>query len=258
MRPKIEGALLSLDGIPMDEQCLAWRVKDNNGLAPYQSEFLNGQKFYLPFRCPETRTVNSELCSECKGKKEGDKGKTVAQRKQNHPRRYWGIITDPHESILSVAQFPFTENWLKTKDKLGISDKSMEKAKKAVNKAKGIVEEKVPEEKVPEEKPAIEKKKPRVKVAATKTAVKKKSQQEEPLPKAMALLQNSEAEAVEEVIMVKVQRFEHNGKSYYLNTTKYKLYDYQPDGGSKGLYHGRWDPATETIHAELADSDAEA
>lgn len=241
----------------MDEQCLAWRVKDDkDGLVRYQSEFLNGQKFYLPFRCPETRTVNSELCSECKGKKEGDKGKTVAQRKQNHPGRYWGIITDPHESILSVAQFPFTENWLKTKDKLGISDKSMGKANKAVDKAKGLAEEK-PTVVAEEVKPVVEKKKIRIKVATVKSVVKNKVAPEA-LPKVTALLQQSETETVEEVIMVKVQRFEHNGKSYYLNTTKYKLYDYQPDGGSKGLYHGRWDPATETIHAELADSDAEA
>jgi hypothetical protein len=250
----------------MEEQCLAWRVKDDkDGLVRYQSEFLNGQKFYLPFRCPETRSVNSELCNECKGKKEGDKGKTLAQRKQNHPGRYWGIITDPHESILSVAQFPFTESWLKKKDSLGISDKSMGKADTAIKKAKGVAAaEEKPTVVAEEVKPVVEKKKPRIKTTEAKPEVKKKVPRKNvieevlPLPKATALLQQSETESVEEVIMVKVQRFEHNGKSYYLNTTKYKLYDYQPDGGCKGIYHGRWDPETETIHTELADSDAEA
>lgn len=274
MRPKIEAALLPLDDIPMEEQCLAWRVKDDkDGLVRYQSEFLNGQKFYLPFRCDEKKIVGSDLCSMCYGRREGDKNKTLAQRKQNHPGRYWGRVTDPHESILSVAQFPFTENWLKTKDKLGISDKSMGKAKKAVDKARGVVAEEVKpvvaEEVKPlvaeEVQPVVKKKKPRIKVASdAKPEVKKKVQRKKvveevlPVPKATALLQQSETETVEEVIMVKVQRFEHNGKKYHLNTIKYKLYDYQPDGGCKGLYQGRWDPATETIHAELPDSDAEA
>lgn len=249
----------------MDEQCLAWRVKDDkDGLVRYQSEFIGGQKFYLPFRCPEKRIVNSELCSECYRKREDDKNKTVAERKRFHPSRYWGLITEPHESILSVAQFPFTESWLKKKDNLGISDKNMAKAKNAVDKAKGVVEETKPMEEVKpvaveEAKPAVEKKKVRVKVAATKSPVKRKTiKKEEALPKATALLQQSETESVEEVITVKVQRFEHNGKNYYLNTTKYKLYDYQADGGCKGIYHGRWDPATETIHTELIDSDAES
>ena len=127
----------------MEEQCLAWRVKDDkDGLVRYQCEFIGGQKFYLPFRCLEKRIVGSELCSECYRKREDDKNKSLAERKRFHPSRYWGLITEPHESILSVAQFPFTESWLKKKDKLGISDKSMAKAKKAVDKAKGI-EEKV-------------------------------------------------------------------------------------------------------------------
>lgn len=241
----------------MEEQCLAWRVKDDkDGLVRYQCEFIGGQKFYLPFRCLEKRIVGSELCSECYRKREDDKNKSLAERKRFHPSRYWGLITEPHESILSVAQFPFTESWLKKKDKLGISDKSMAKAKKAVDKAKGIEEKTVEEVPVEEVKP-VEKKKPRIKVATVKSAVKK-APKEEALPKAIALLQQSETETVEEVITVKVQRFEHSGKKYYLNTTKYKLYDYQADGGCKGIYHGRWDPATETIHTELIDSDAES
>ena len=241
----------------MEEQCLAWRVKDDkDGLVRYQSEFLNGQKFYLPFRCDEKKIVGSDLCNVCYGRREGDKNKTVAQRKQNHPGRYWGRVTDPHESILSVAQFPFTENWLKTKDKLGISDKSMGKADTAIKKAKGLAAEK-PTVVAEEVNPVVKKKTVRIK----NTEVKKKGPQkkvDEAMPMAKALLQQSETETVEEVIMVKVQRFKHNGKEYHLNTIKYKLYDCQPDGGCKGIYHGRWDPATETIHAELPDSDAEA
>ena len=251
----------------MDEHCLAWRVKDDqDGLVRYQCEFIGGQKFYLPFRCNGKRIVGSELCSECYRKREDDKNKTVAERKRFHPSRYWGLVTEPHESILSVAQFPFTELWVKRAKQLGISDKSMAKAKKAVDKAKGVEETPAAVEEKPavvEEKP-VEKKKPRIKVAAeAKPEVKKRAprkkvvEEASPMPKATALLQNSETETVEEVITVKVQRFEHDGKKYYLNTTKYKLYDYQPDGGCKGIYHGRWDPATETIHTELVDSDAE-
>ena len=141
----------------------------------------------------------------------------------------------------------------------------MAKAKNAVDKAKGsAAAEEKPTVVAEEVKPVVEKKKPRIKTTEVKPEVKKKVQRKKvveevlPLPKATALLQQSETETVEEVITVKVQRFEHNGKNYYLNTTKYKLYDYQADGGCKGIYHGRWDPATETIHTELIDSDAES
>jgi hypothetical protein len=56
-------------------------------------------------------------------------------------------------------------------------------------------------------------------------------------------------------ITITVRKIEHNGRNYYLNSAKDKLYAIQPDGGV-GKYCGRLDRENERI-ADFPDSDSE-
>ena len=56
-------------------------------------------------------------------------------------------------------------------------------------------------------------------------------------------------------IVISVRRYEHNGRKYYLNSDKDKLYTVQPDGGV-GKYCGRLDRENDRI-ADFPDSDSE-
>jgi hypothetical protein len=60
----------------------------------------------------------------------------------------------------------------------------------------------------------------------------------------------------EDVITINVRKFEHNGKFYFLNSAKDKLYTIGTDG-QPFHYHGRYNRDTETIDTEFGDSDAE-
>ena len=60
----------------------------------------------------------------------------------------------------------------------------------------------------------------------------------------------------EDVITIKVRKFDHNGKSYFLNSAKDKLYTIGTDG-QPFQYHGRYNRESETIDTDFPDSDAE-
>jgi hypothetical protein len=56
-------------------------------------------------------------------------------------------------------------------------------------------------------------------------------------------------------ITISVRKIDHNGRKYYLNSDKDKLYTVQPDGGV-GKYCGRLDRENDRI-ADFPDSDSE-
>ena len=56
-------------------------------------------------------------------------------------------------------------------------------------------------------------------------------------------------------ITITVRKIEHNGRKYYLNSDKDKLYQVMPDGGV-GKYCGRLDKENDRI-ADFPDSDSE-
>jgi nucleoid-associated protein YgaU len=56
-------------------------------------------------------------------------------------------------------------------------------------------------------------------------------------------------------ITISVRKIDHNGRKYYLNSEKDKLYTVQPDGGV-GKYCGRLDRENDRI-ADFPDSDSE-
>ena len=81
----------------------------------------------------------------------------------------------------------------------------------------------------------------------------------EQLPIKPKAIESSEAPLLindEDVITINVRKFEHNGKYYFLNSTKDKLYTVGTDG-QPFQYHGRYNRDTETIDTEFGDSDAE-
>lgn len=60
----------------------------------------------------------------------------------------------------------------------------------------------------------------------------------------------------EDVLVINVRKFEHNGKWYFLNSAKDKLYTIGTDG-QPFQYHGRYNRESETIDTDFPDSDAE-
>jgi hypothetical protein len=60
----------------------------------------------------------------------------------------------------------------------------------------------------------------------------------------------------EDILIINVRKFEHNGKWYFLNSAKDKLYTVGTDG-QPFQYHGRYNRESETIDTDFADSDAE-
>lgn len=60
--------------------------------------------------------------------------------------------------------------------------------------------------------------------------------------------------SVEQVEVIKVKLFEHDGVQYYREPTKNKLYK-RLGNGSIGPYHGRWIPKMKTIDTTIPDAD---
>jgi hypothetical protein len=89
----------------------------------------------------------------------------------------------------------------------------------------------------------VEKKKPRVKRAPKATSAP------------IAIL--AEEEIVADIVEVSVKPFTHGSNLYYLDSAKNKLYDRQRDGGTKGIYQGRWDSVKEKVITDIPDSDQE-
>jgi hypothetical protein len=250
----------------MDIQCLAWNVKDD-----IMGSFPGGPKYYLPYRCHETKLAGQEICAKCYRKKE------LPRSNKNHPARWWGLVTEPisnfGEQISHLAFSPWFLEWVK---KRPLSSESMARAKKAIQRAQEGIPNPPPLPEVPvntlvqpqESVEPIIKKKPRVvkpkevPLEATKEEKKKKPRVVKPKQVSsvavapQAILSEDTPLEVEDVIEVVVRPFEHAGNLYYMDGKKSKLYDRQKDGGCKGIYMGRWDSTLEKIVKD-EDSDRE-
>jgi len=258
----------------MDTRCLAWNVKDD-----IMGTFIGGPKYYLPYRCHETKLAGQDICAKCLKKKE------LPRSNKNHPARWWGLVTEPigdfGDQISHLAFSPWFVEWAKKKP---LPPESMVRAKKAIERARdGIsnppplpvvtttpaVETKVEEVvAAPIQAPVI-KKKPRVvkpkepaaqeqkkEVKPRKPRVKKTVDAPAAAVEIKAVLSDETPLEADDVLEVVVKPFEHNGNTYYIDSMKSKLYDRQKDGGCKGIYMGRWDSAVERIVKD-DDSDRE-
>lgn len=72
-----------------------------------------------------------------------------------------------------------------------------------------------------------------------------------------SLEKKMESLTVDDVEIVRVTRFEHDGKMYYREPTKNKVF-LCTGPKSVGAYVGRWDPIRQTIHKDIVDSDADS
>jgi hypothetical protein len=254
----------------MDTRCQAWNIKDD-----IMGTFIGGPKYYLPYRCHETKLAGEDICAKCLKKKD------LPRNNKNHPARWWGLVTEPigdlGSQISHLAFSPWFVEWAKKKP---LPPESMARAKKAIDRAReGIpdtpplphvvtsppTDTKVEEMVAPLQEPAI-KKKPRI--VKPKEAVPEEAKPRKPRVKKtvslaatvaveiQAVLSDEPPLEADDVLEVQVKPFEHNGTLYYMDSTKSKLYDRQKDGGCKGIYMGRWDSAVERIVKD-DDSDRE-
>jgi hypothetical protein len=60
----------------------------------------------------------------------------------------------------------------------------------------------------------------------------------------------------EDVMTIRVRKFEHNGKSYFLHSAKDKLYTIGADG-QPFQYYGRFNRDADAIDTTFPDSDVE-
>ncbi len=68
--------------------------------------------------------------------------------------------------------------------------------------------------------------------------------------------ETTEVLPVEDVMIIRVRSFEHNGRQYFREPNKNKLYE-KKTGNVVGEYIGRWNSISETICHDIPDSDAE-
>lgn len=256
----------------MDTRCLAWSVKDD-----IMGSFLGGPKYYLPFRCHETKLAGQDICAKCLRKRE------LPLSNKNHPARCWGLVTEPIDNIKDqISHFAFSPWFVEWAKKKPLPPESMARAKKAIERAQEGIENPPPLPPVETVEPKdpvltavavapVEKKKPRVvkkssvveekpkeekEVKPRKPRISKKTVSPPVAVEVQAVLSEEAPLEVEDVIEVEVKPFEHAGNLYYMDGKKSKLYDRQKDGGCKGIYMGRWDSALEKIVKD-DDSDRE-
>lgn len=255
----------------MDTRCLAWGIKDE-----IMGSFLGGPKYYLPFRCHETKLAGQDICAKCLRKKE------LPLSNKNHPARWWGLVSEPIDDMKDqISHFAFSPWFVEWAKKKPLPPESMARAKKAIERAReGIenapplpsVEAVEPKEILATNPPApptvVEKKKPRIvkksspveetqkETKPRKPRISKKTVASPVAPVVQAVLSEEAPLEVEDVIEVEVKPFEHAGNLYYMDSKKSKLYDRQKDGGCKGIYMGRWDRELEKIVKD-DDSDRE-
>jgi hypothetical protein len=239
--------------------------------------FENNSRFYLESRCPKTVSDGTKICSRCQTWKQ------LGMNKKDVYANHFGLVSDPLPPDCHI----FDSYWYqsKVKDYGYPSESEMARAKKAQEEARGGVAQvpvpatepkPEPEKKklpatepvpVPEVPAAEPKPEPEPEPAKKKRAPKKQQvPATEPVPASETVSsppnatpkakESNEPALQKEVVYIQVRRFTHNGRSYFLDPKKKKLYTVGRDK-LPGTYHGRWNPESETIDTSFPDSDAE-
>jgi hypothetical protein len=221
--------------------------------------FGNGKnKFHLEIRCQSKSVANTKLCGKCLER--------PTELGKYHSALLHGLIG---EAVPPWSHI-FGGEWYRAKvATYGEPDeKEMAKGKAAQAEANnGIDQVIVPVVEKPKKVGETEKPKPKV-----KRAYKKKLQPAEPQTEAQTQAQESQpkkakvpTQAVEsietpiddkEIVKIVVRAFEHDGRQYFIEYNKNKLYSVGKDKRPLA-YHGRWDPATQSINVDIHDSDIE-
>jgi len=232
----------------MTSQCLG-RLTDE------KLHFKDGHCFLTEKRCK--KMTMGRLCNKCINREPIKKGKKPGN--DDH-----GIVTEEIPPLSHI----YGSQWynLNLTSYGNPSSEDMEKAKKKQEEARADVIAAVS---------ATPVKKRTFKVAATVAApvpvpvtvtapvavVKAKRLPKKVLAQTQETVKPLATESVEpplqglNCITITVRKIEHNGRKYYLNSDKDKLYTVMPDGGV-GKYCGRLDRENDRI-AEFPDSDSE-
>lgn len=238
-------------------QCLGRLVKDGpRGV--YMLSFEEGGLFHIPLRC-EMVTRSGDLCDSCvakdiktKEKLGGIRGITIGG---TLPSYLMGRVTDP----IPYWSRLYDSAWFRLKIEEGytLSEETMAKVKKAVDKAyvdvTPVAPEAFPASKTKKEKKPVsaEKVLEKLPVIETKTQVpvKRKPAVKKTLPQGAAAQVDGEIDISEhEVLYISVRKQEVDERMFYLNPKNDKLYD------MKCKYVGR---LKDGAVVEYPDSDAE-
>ena len=238
----------------MASQCLGRKTGE-------KLQFGDGHYFYTEKRC--TKKTETILCKICEKN----------SLKKNHENN--GIITEEIPRKSHIYGSPWYN--LNCEDYGNPSSEDMARAKKAQDEARADIIATVSAATVSAATvSATTVKKRTFKVAATEqvpapvqvaapvvatTPVKAKRQPKKVAVQPQETVKPLATESVEpplqdlNCITITVRKIEHNGRKYYLNSDKDKLYTVMPDGGV-GKYCGRLDKENDRI-ADFPDSDSE-
>jgi hypothetical protein len=225
---------------------MAWRVKDDQ-----MFRFINGPKVHFPLRCEGKAIQGDKVCGKCADKRNKPKPN---KNTGNHPQIWWGTIDEVVKDFGVLRSRMWGSPWFYEKAKAGytISPEDMPRVKKIVQ---GTAMEELPDALSATPLPAaaaVEKKKraTKAKEEPKKIKIKVKVKNTE-ITQPIAVVQEEAIEA-EEVHVVQVIKKELNGKQYYYDSGKKKLYE-----PSTGKYVGRWDSVKELVITSIPDSDSE-
>jgi len=235
----------------MATQCQARLVNDKiTGL------FADGHhKFHHELRCNRITLESSELCGRCQERKEQDSVKKC------HPSRVHGLIT---EKIPEWSHIFGGEWYLKSSLKYGTPPEiEMGKAKAAKEIAyKGVDTTSVakteteivtvtePQIQTQTQTETVKKKRPYIKRKKVETTIS------ETKIKTLAIESKEPPITLNNVVRIGVRPHQIEGRKYFLDSNKGKLYTVAADK-SPGHYYGRWNPQEETVDTNFPDSDAE-
>ena len=218
--------------------CQARRCKEG----PKHKVDLSGTQgsFHLELACEEICLPGKRVCKECLSHQQQGKHK-------NQSKSWQGFIGEEFPEWSRIVGSP--KYLVKLKERGLPIPEDMAKPKKVDTT----------------EAPAsVKEKKPRV-----KKAIKIKDEVVEPavqVPVAEPQVKHVQTKAIEstesalqdvEIQVIKVRKFEIDGRNYFLDSNKYKLYKVGSDK-KPGAYHGRWNPQKEEIDTSFPDSDREA
>ena len=252
-------------------RCLARLVDDK-----VRGKFKDGHHFHIEVRCAKLVKEGCSLCEKCEGRPRDEP--------KNHPSALHGLIGQEIPAWSHI----FGSAWYLSKvGKYGTpSEEEMARAKKAVEDNSLAVAEAKAKEGVAA---APEKKEPKprkFKVAASAAVVvpvveapavpvvqapapvapkqKRKAKTVVVAPPPVSLVEVKAIESKEpilkisddDLLIITIRKFEHNGRSYFLASGKDKLYSIGKDGQPLN-YVGRYNRQSDTIDADFPDSDEE-
>jgi hypothetical protein len=238
-------------------------------ISDYENKFLRfgdeKHKFTIELRCSNSIVEGTKLCSKCHGRpREGRTQTALLHGLINEPIPPWSYIFEGARYWSKVATY-------------GEPDKdTMAKAKAAQAEAnKGIDQLIVPVVEAPKKLGETEKTKtkpkraykkkvqsPEAQTEAQAEAQKQTIPQESESPPKKAKVPTQAIESIEtpiddkEIVKIVVRPFDHDGRQYFIDYNKNKLYSVGKDKRPLA-YYGRWDPAAQTIDLDIHDSDIE-